>query len=327
MSYDGTAGRPVLVTGAAGFIGSALVAALMAHGHEVVAVDHDRGGLDRLAGTCGATGLLTLLPTDITNSRTVRDAVDRVRPGAIVHLAALHIIPECEARPQETVAVNVDGVRNVLDAADRSATEFVLFASTADVYAPSACPLAEDDPTGPASVYGASKLLGERLLTEWADRRPHRRATVMRIFNVYGPGDGNPHVIPDILRRLQDSDEIQVGNTDAQRDFIHVEDLADIMRRVLESADPPPLVNVGSGRATSVAALLDTLARLRGRPITWTSDPARMRTIDRPFLQAETSLLRSLDPDLALRSLDTGLADLLMTAGLLRAGERQRAAG
>jgi UDP-glucose 4-epimerase len=192
----------------------------------------------------------------------------------------------------------------------------VLFASTADVYAPSAEPLAEGDPARPSTVYGMTKLLGERLVAEWAAGRPERRATTLRIFNVYGPADRNPHVIPDILAGLLRGDEIRVGNTEAKRDFIHVDDLAELLCRVLASADPPALVNAGTGLATSVAELLGILQKLVDRPFAWSSDPAKVRPVDRLWLRADTGRLRSAFPGYAPRDLETGLGDVLAALGV-----------
>ncbi|WP_300606721.1 NAD(P)-dependent oxidoreductase [Trebonia sp.] len=306
--------RSVLVTGAGGFIGSVLVAALLRLGWDVAAVDQDSSRLNRLLRFSG-TGNLHAFRVDITSQADIADVVMRAKPTSIVHLAALHLIPVCEAQPRQTVEVNIGGLVNVLDAADRSRTEFVLFASSADVYAASADPAAEGDQARPSTMYGITKLIGERLVSEWADGQPGRRATNMRIFNVYGSGDGNPHVIPDILRHLQQGDEIRVGNVEASRDFIHVDDLVDLLCLVLESSAPPALLNAGTGSATKVSAVLDMIQDLVGRPLTLVSDSARVRANDRICLRADTSQLRSLFPGYDPRHIETGLRDILTAKG------------
>jgi UDP-glucose 4-epimerase len=261
-------------------------------------------------------GRLQRFHVDITDGDSVAAALAVARPAAIVHLAALHFIPACEAEPRRAVETNINGLINVLDAADRARTEFVLFASTADVYTSSAKSLGEGDPARPSTVYGATKLLGERLVAEWAERRPGRRATTLRIFNVYGPGDRNPHVIPDILEGLRRGGEIRVGNTEARRDFIHVDDLAELLCRVLACADPPTLVNAGTGLATSVAELLGILQGLVDRPFVWSSDSAKVRPADRLCLRADTARLRSAFPGFDPRDIETGLGDVLSALGV-----------
>ena len=317
-----TEGRTTLVTGAGGFIGSALVDALLRTGHDIAALDRDESRLARLTRHPDA-GRLRVLLVDITNPRAVADAVAESKPTSVVHLAALHLIAECEARPRESVAVNIDGLLNVLSAADRSPAEFLLFASSADVYAPSKAPLAESEPARPSSVYGATKLLGERLVAEWADRGSGRRATSMRIFNVYGAGDSNPHVIPDIVERLRLGRAIQVGNVESMRDFIHVDDLVAVMCRALDSSAAPAVINAGTGRATSIAQLLDTLQKLVDRPFTWVSDPSRIRANDRRCLHADVSELASFLPRFGPRPLETGLAGVLAAAGVASRARRR----
>lgn len=314
--------RTVLVTGAGGLIGSRLIAALLRLGYDVAAVDRDSRRLDRLIRDSGTDRLRTF-HVDITERVDVLGAVAATKPAALVHLAAIHVIPHCEAQPRRAVGVNIDGLINVLDAADRAQTEFVLFGSTADVYTPSAAPLAESDPARPSTVYGISKLLGERLVAEWAGRQPGRRATSVRIFNVYGTGDSNPHVIPDIVKGLRGRGEIRVGNIGARRDFIHVDDLIDILCHVLSSAEPPTLVNAGTGRATSVAEILGIIQRLVRRPLTWSSDLAKMRVNDRLHLRADTSRLRTSFPGFDPRDLETGLVDVLAAAGVQVVGPRR----
>lgn len=307
--------RTVLVTGAGGLIGSALVPALLGLDHDVAVVDRDATRLEQFAAHSDS-GRVQMFHVDITDAAGIARAVAAARPVAIVHLAALHFIPECEAEPRRTVETNIDGLVNVLDAADRVGAEFVLFASTADVYTSSAEPLAEGDPTRPSTVYGATKLFGERLVAEWARHRLGRRATNLRIFNVYGPADRNPHVIPDILKGMQRGGEIRVGNTEARRDFIHVDDLAELLCRVLASADPPALVNAGTGLTTSVAELLGILQKLVDCPFAWSSDPAKVRQADRLCLRADTARLRSAFPGFDPRDIETGLGDVLTALGV-----------
>lgn len=305
----------VFVTGGGGLIGSALVPSLLDLDLDVSVADRDSTRLEQFAAFSNS-GRVRTFDVDITNADRIAMAMAVARPAAIVHLAAMHFIPECEAEPRSTVGTNLDGLVNVLDAAGREGTEFVLFASTADVYESSVEPLAEGDLTCSSTVYGATKLLGERLVAEWAEGQVGRRATSLRIFNVYGPADRNPHVIPDILKGIQQGGEIRVGNAEARRDFIHVDDLAELLCRVLTSVDPPTLVNAGTGQTTSVAELLQLLQGLVDRPFVWSSDPAKVRQSDRICLRADTTRLRSSFPGFEPRDIETGLGDVLAALGV-----------
>ncbi|GAA1233637.1 hypothetical protein GCM10009676_16310 [Prauserella halophila] len=117
-------------------------------------------------------------------------------PWAVVHLAAQHFIPACDGAPAETLAINVLGTQHVLDACAVHPPQRLVFASTADVYGANESPHGEDDPPEPQGVYGWSKLFGERLLQDQAHRLGHCTAVVARLFNVYGPGDPHPHLLP-----------------------------------------------------------------------------------------------------------------------------------
>ncbi len=301
---------PVLVTGAAGFIGSALVKALITVGRPVVAIDRDERRLRDLVRRVPSPQFRHQV-IDVTAAEAIADVAAATRPAAVVHLAARHMIAQCEQGPRETVDVNIGGLINTLAAAGRAGAGFFLFASTADVYAPGRAPHAESNPTRPSTVYGTTKLLGERLVAEWAAGVPGRRATSMRIFNVYGPGDQNPHVIPDLLRGLRSGGVIRMGNVESRRDFIHVDDLAELMCGVLDSSAPPGQVNAGTGTATSVAELIQLIGMTLGRPVHWTSETSRRRPEDRPHLEADPARARSLFPAFDPRPLAAGLAELL----------------
>ena len=104
--------------------------------------------------------LLKLHDTDITHASAVAETVDRIQPDAIVHLAAIHYIPECEENPDLAVSTNVAGTVNLLNAC-HPGMRFV-YASSAAVYAPAPGPHREDGSIAPADIYGWSKLHGEQ---------------------------------------------------------------------------------------------------------------------------------------------------------------------
>ncbi len=189
----------VLVTGAAGFIGSAVSACLAGAGHNVVAYDNlSRGRREYLpAGT-------TLIEADVRDGDALADAVARVQPDAVVHLAAMHFIPDCIARPAETMAINVDGTRRLLDACRRSSVTHVVFASTAAVYAPSdqAC-VETSTPLGPIEIYGESKVR-RRGTAAGVPRRDRRVGDRTQAVQCRGTPRDQPACHPAYLRLAQD---------------------------------------------------------------------------------------------------------------------------
>jgi UDP-glucose 4-epimerase len=279
-----------LVTGGCGFIGSALVRRLVAEGHRVAVVDDlSRGSAQNLEP---AGDQVTLVERDITAG--LGRIVASCRPEVIFHLAALHYIPDCEADPARCMRVNVDGTRAVLDAAAAADQPIsVVLASSAAVYAPAEEPHHEDDPLGPVDVYGYSKRWAEELANSYG-LRPATSVGIARLFNVFGPGETNPHFIPSLISQLQAARSVRLGNLSSRRDYVFVEDVADALAGLGRYCrrGQSVTVNVGTGRCYSGHEILETLADLPAASASPspTIDPGRVRAIDRPVLQGSNDL-------------------------------------
>ena len=275
-----------LVTGGCGFIGFALCRRLTAAGHRVVAYDDlSRGRAENLPE--GAR----LIQGDIRDRGRLAEAVSAVRPDAVIHLAAIHYLPDCAARPRETQEVNVDGTRHVLEAC-RDRVRHVVFASSAAVYASVDVPCSEDrTPVVPIEVYGESKLEGERLVEAFC-RETGVAATTVRISNAIGRRETNPHVVPHIFESLRGSNQVPLGSVEARRDYIDTRDIADAILAVHEAAAGYQVFNVGTGVAHSVDEIVGLLGRMLGRRIEIVRDASRLRPVERMLLVADISKIR-----------------------------------
>jgi UDP-glucose 4-epimerase len=309
--------KRVLVTGAAGFVGIPVTKALLARGFEVVAVDNFSVGSRELLERAIAGEPGSIVEVDLRDAAAVSRAVAAAAPWGVIHLAALHFIPYCVAHPAEAVAVNVSGTQHLLDALLEVEPRRLVFASTADVYKPSETAHAETDPVGPVNVYGATKLVGEQLVDFHRSRQPELESVVARLFNVYGPGETNPHVMPAIFEQLRTSRVLSLGNLTPRRDYIFVADMAEALTALLTAAPAGTTVNVGTGRSTSVEELLCSLEVLLGGEIEVRVDAERVRPSDRPRLQARTEHLRSVLTDFEPVGLEDGLRRTLEVIGLL----------
>ena len=300
-----------LVTGGCGFIGFALCRALAAAGRPVVAYDDlSRGRPDNLPE--GAR----LVEGDIRDSRRLAEAVAQARPETLVHLAAIHYLPDCAARPQETMEVNVEGTRRVLEACRAGGVQRVVFASTAAVYAAVDVPCSEEEsPVEPIEVYGESKLKGERLVEAFS-RETGIAATVVRISNAIGRRETNPHVVPHIFESLRGSNQVPLGSVEARRDYIDTRDVAGAILAVLAVAGRYQVFNVGTGVAHSVEDIVRTLERLLGRRIEIRRDPSRLRAVERALLVADTSRIHRATGWAARLTLKETLRDLIDAYGL-----------
>lgn len=310
------------MTGGAGFVGARTAHLLAAQGHEVHVIDNlERGTRARLDPVEHCT-TIQLHEADVRDRERIEAVFTGIDPDAVVHLAANHFIPHCIAHPAETLEVNVLGTQYVLEATARTSASFLFFASTADVYRPAATPHHEADALQPGNVYGLSKLLGEMLVAHLHDvlSRPCR-VVVGRLFNVYGPGETNPHVLPEMMDQLHLGDVLRLGNVTPRRDYVWVEDIAAAIASFLSAGialpdDKVTTVNVGTGVSASVSEIVKVLARVTGRPLRVETDPQRVRASDRPNLQADTSALRALYPDATPTRLENGLRALLAAEGL-----------
>ena len=243
----------------------------------------------------------------------LRRALDDFSPAMVYHLAALHFIPECVANPEKTLEVNVGGTETLCRLLAGRPVEALVFTSTAAVYRSGPGPHTEDAPLQPMEVYGESKLAGEAVLRAHAEKSGQPCA-IARLFNVYGPGETNPHVIPEIIEQLRaGSKALALGNTSPQRDYIHVGDVARALIQLARCAGSQlPICNVGSGVGTSVAELVAICEQVLERPIRIETDVERVRAVDRPVLVADNSRLRELTGWAPQMSLFDGFRGLLL---------------
>ncbi|WP_198036850.1 NAD(P)-dependent oxidoreductase [Nocardia sp. BMG51109] len=295
LGADRRSGRTVLVTGAAGLVGVPVVRCLLRDGFRVVAVDDGSAGtLERLAEFNGNPRVAVQV-LDIRHRSMVAGVVAAELPWGVVHLAARHFIPDCEQFPSETLEVNVMGTQHLLDACAEHPPQQFVFASTADVYPVAAQPHSEYDAVDPVGVYGVSKLLGERLLRDQADRLEGCTIAIARLFNVYGPGDPHPHLLPEVLRQLRNGSVLRLGDLESARDFVYAEDAAAALIALLHVGDSG-VFNVGTGIAVSGRELVQTVAAVIGREVEIERDHGRLRRRVRPNLCAVPDRLREVVP-------------------------------
>ncbi|MBA2469964.1 MAG: UDP-glucose 4-epimerase GalE [Chloroflexia bacterium] len=293
----------VLVTGGAGYIGSVAVAMLLERGYDVVALDNlQRGHADAVTEGAG------FLQCDLRDASATLEAVSAANVEAVLHFAALHLVPESVTQPAEYYRTNVVGGINLLDAVRTAGIRKFVFSSTAAVYGePESLPIREDSPTVPINPYGASKLMMERILADFGQTYGIDYA-IFRYFNVAGSRgrlgeDHRPetHIIPVALEALTGKREhFTVYGTNystedgtAVRDYVHVIDLVDAHILALEHLDRTlGIMNLGTRYGFSVSQMVEAVelttdlrlpvvmgARRPGDPPALIADAARAREI------------------------------------------------
>ncbi|MFJ1707712.1 NAD-dependent epimerase/dehydratase family protein [Kitasatospora sp. NPDC088346] len=273
----------MLVTGAYGFVGGAVVRQLAAAGHEVWA-------FTRRAEPRPDLPVARVWQGDIRDRAALEPALAGV--GGVCHLAALTRGRESVDRPEAHWEVNHGGMAALLDAlAGLPGRARVVFGSTAAVYgAPPHQPIDESTAPAPGNPYGASKLAAEELLRERA-AKDEVQAVVLRCFNAAGTGDvDEARIIPKALAvaagrhpRLELN-----GDGSVVRDFVHVEDMARAYLLALEAARPGPTYNVGATPA-SMLEIIAAVQRVTGRPVPVVHRPAQPEA---PRLVSDTTLIR-----------------------------------
>ena len=280
----------VLVTGAHGFVGRHLTAALRARGHDVVETDRAARG-DALA-------------IDVTDALAVRAAFDLARPDAVAHLAAQASVPESLRDPDAAFAVNAGGTLHVLDAARAVGEEGmhprVLVVSSAEVYGAqplASYPLRETAPPLPRNPYAASKAAAEALAQAYAHSYGVD-AVVTRAFNHIGRHQDEHFAAAafaaQIARAAAGLDRVvRVGNLDTSRDVLDVRDVCSAYVLLLEGGGRAgEIYNVCSGTATTMRELLRRLIEIGRVPVEVREDPERMRPSDVPVSVGDASKLR-----------------------------------
>ncbi|QCY48198.1 Hypothetical protein GcLGCM259_2491 [Glutamicibacter creatinolyticus] len=300
MTPQGT----TLVTGASGFLGSRVVRRLIDCNIKVVGVDNKPS----------PDASFPFFECDISNKQQVHTRLSHISADVLIHLAAIHFIPECEANPQLTYETNVIGTRNMLEYSARTGVSTFTFASSADVYQPSVFEHTEDDALSSPSVYGRSKIAAEALVREWHRLQPGRTANILRLFNLVGRDDPVDHLIPSLVKKMYNTQNIYVGNFSSQRDYVLVDDVADLMLRTTTDGEIR-ILNVGNGVGYSGFEVFNEVSNQIGGPHFAVVSAELTRSMDRPRLVANRGRLDLYDSAFPRRNLSEMLS-LVLNDGL-----------
>ncbi|MEA3460802.1 MAG: NAD(P)-dependent oxidoreductase [Bacteroidota bacterium] len=298
-----------LITGGAGFIGSAVVPVLQKENHDIYVLDNLSFGSRDFIDVPDSNFFLA----DIRDKDKVNEVMEQVAPDMVVHLAAIHFIPYCNQHPHEAADTNIRGTMNVLNACKRlPALQKLFFASTAAVYPIADEAVSESHEVLPLDIYGLTKLTGESLCKEfWFDTGID--TIVCRFFNAFGPNETNPHLIPEVEKQLQEGlRTINLGNLTPKRDFIHTFDMASAVNKLLQLEGVGyDTFNLGRGIEYSVVEIVEAFGRQLNEEITIEVDPARVRKVERQHLLADVSKLKEKAGWEPVWGIDEGIKDLI----------------
>jgi len=236
----------ILVTGGAGFIGSHVVDAYVAAGHEVVVLDNFSTG--RWGNV--HPGVVDACEVDICDRQSVREVLKDFKPDVVNHHAALIDVIECEKDPKGAEEINTDGTRIVLEEGIRAGIKEFIFASSGGaIYGECLEPATEKQIPTPCGVYGQSKSSAEASIIVMRNVIPF---VILRYANVYGPR-GDHGVIPAFEKAVQEGKPLSIyGDGKQVRDFIHVRDVA---RANVLALEHEGTFNIGTGVSMSINGL------------------------------------------------------------------------
>ena len=269
----------VLVTGGAGYIGSVVVEMLLQQGFSVTVVDSLVEG-----HRSAIPSDISFYKEDIGNKEVIKKILIDNQIDAVIHMAGETLVSKSMTQPEDYFTANVVKGLELLEAMREAGTKRIIFSSTAALFGnPEFTPVTEEHPTNPINAYGRSKLMFEQML-EWYDRVHDFTYVCLRYFNAAGAtvehGEHHPvetHLIPIVLQTaLGQRKYVEIYGTDYDtkdgtcvRDYIHVEDLANVHIGALQKMDETgsQKLNLGNGEGYSVKEVIETARKVTGHPI------------------------------------------------------------
>jgi len=279
----------VLVTGAGGFAGGHLI--------ELLAGSADLVGWSRTQPPPEIAALAKWQRVDILDREQVTDTIAMLRPDSIFHCAGLPHVAESWADTAAPLATNVLGTHRLIEAVERVGSRCrIVVTGSAQVYAPSNEPIAEDDRIAPSSPYALSKLAQEQLALR--SNSDTVAIIVTRPFNHTGPRQKPSFLAPSVARQIVMIERgllepvLKVGNLDPSRDIMDVRDAVRAYAALMKTGTPGAIYNVASGVARPVRSIVEALVSRARVPVRIEQDPSRIRPSDVPVLAGNPRRLK-----------------------------------
>lgn len=283
-----------LIIGGAGFVGAYLIRHLRDDlKHEVVVTKMPHEQINEAD--------IRVLDLNILEKESIVGLFEKEKPDYIFHLAAQSSVALSWKNPGLTVDVNIKGSVNVLDAVrDMEKRPRVLLIGSGEEYGrilPEETPIQEDNNLRPGNIYAATKACQNMIGKIYADAY-NLDIMMVRAFNHTGPNQAPLFVVADFCKQVADIEAglqepvLRVGNLSAQRDFTDVRDVVRAYGLLIAKGEKGQTYNVGSGHAVSIDSILQMIVSMAKCEIKVETDPAKLRPIDVPIIEADTNKLQ-----------------------------------
>lgn len=298
--------KKALVIGAAGFVGSYLIRHLHDEWHMEVAAT-------KLPGEQLTDLPASIYDLDILNKEDIIELLFDVRPDYIFHLAAQSSVSVAWNNPQLTVDINIKGGINVLDAVrELYYKPRVVMIGSGEEYGhirPGETPIREENRLNPGNIYAATKAC-QNMVGSIYSKAYDMEIVLVRAFNHIGPGQSSIFVVSDFCRQVTEIEKglrepvMYVGNLSAKRDFTDVRDVVRAYALLAQHGIKGETYNVGSGKAVEIREILNMIISLSESEIRVEIDPAKIRPVDVPVIEADITKLQQAtgwQPDISLK--------------------------
>ena len=282
----------VLVTGASGFFGSHVARRCVTDGNDVHVLCRVGADTARLADVRSA---ITVHTGDLGERDDVRSVVERVQPQRVYHLAAATMHGGKPPSSDEQLRTNLGGSITLMDAGADAGVEAFVNVGDAFEYGPRAGAVSEDTPCRPVSVDGVTKYAATLYGQALAASRDLPVVTV-RAFSIVGPSDDPRRLIPRLVDAARTGGRVSLSDHGIVRDFVWIDDAVDLLVRAADRAVPMrgTVVNCGSGVATSLGDLVDTVERVTGASAVaeWGTYPQASHDVEHPIADVRVASSR-----------------------------------
>lgn len=301
----------VLITGINGFLGRELVDWLKyKEGIELFGMARTKAELP-----------LKYIEADILDKNLVQNAFRKYHFDIVIHLAAITAHDQIVENQYETLNINVNGTKNLLQAFNKYCKNALfVYASTGKVYGDTnETPISEEALTKPMNILGKSKYITERIVDFYAE--PNNKYLITKIFNIFGGKQKDNFIVPTIINQLKHGTILNLGNITDQRDYLYIKDFIDAFWKCIEHKDElkqVEIINIGSGIAASVHDIICAFEKYLGIKITVQTDKCKLRNDEKPLECCNNTKLKKLTGWYMRYSFEDALKEICEEQGIFQ---------